>query len=42
MTYTTALLIADDDYAVSIQPSGNIVPPNTIWMSRRTSLQRRC
>ena len=29
MTYTTALLTADDDYAASVHPSGhNIIPQN--------------
>jgi len=31
MTYTTALLTADDDYAAGVHPSGhNIIPQNMV------------
>jgi hypothetical protein len=44
MTYTTALLTVDDDYArkraASDQLSGRNIPQNTTWMNCRLNRRR--
>jgi hypothetical protein len=41
MTYTTASLIADDDYAISVQPSGQYIIPQKMSCMNDSRLNRR-